>query len=63
MNNDVVQQRELVQSKLGLGITAAQDECAKMLHTQRRVWQHWERGERQMHPAFMELAKIKIAAL
>jgi hypothetical protein len=38
--------RESVQARKGLGITAAQNFCADALHTSRRAWQQWERGER-----------------
>ena len=58
---EVVKLRESIQAREGLGITAAQDLCAGMLHTSRRAWQQWERGERTMHPAFWELARIKSA--
>jgi hypothetical protein len=56
---DVVELREGIQSRLGLGITAAQDHCAGLLYTSRRAWQQWEAGDRKMHPAFWELANIK----
>lgn len=52
--------RERLQRRDGLGITAAQDVCAAMLHTSRRAWQQWEAGDRRMHPAFFELVAIKI---
>jgi DNA (cytosine-5)-methyltransferase 1 len=55
----VIKLRESIQQRDGLGITAAQDLCAEMLHTSRRSWQQWERGERKMHPAFWELAQYK----
>lgn len=58
---EVMALRESVQARDGIGITAAQDACAVMLHTSRRAWQQWERGERNMHPAFWELAQIKAA--
>lgn len=58
--SEVVKLRESMQARSGLGITAAQDLCAAMLHTSRRAWQQWERGERTMHPAFWELARIKM---
>lgn len=51
--------RERVQARRDIGITAAQDKCAELLHTSRRAWQQWEKGERRMHPAFFELAEIK----
>jgi len=58
---EIKTQRESVQAALGLGITAAQDLCAASLHTTRRAYQQWERGERRMHPAFCELLRIKVA--
>lgn len=41
----------------GLTQTAA----AEVIHTQVRVWQQWESGERRMHPAFFELFQLKTA--
>ena len=52
--------REQVMITRGLGITAAQDWCAAALHTQRRVFQQWEAGDRAMHAAFWELLNIKL---
>ena len=52
--------RESVQSRRDIGITAAQHLCADMLHTSQRSWRQWETGDRKMHPAFWELAKIKV---
>lgn len=60
---EILKFRESAQTLLGLGITAAQDHCAEMLHTSRRAWQQWERGERKMHLAFWELVQIKAAML
>jgi len=57
----IVSFRESIQSKNRAVITAAQDECADMLHTSRRAWQQWEKGDRKMHPAFWELINIKCA--
>ena len=63
MNNptpeDIVNLREQLQRASNTGITSAQDTCAELLHTSRRAWQQWERGERKMHPAFWELINIK----
>jgi DNA (cytosine-5)-methyltransferase 1 len=56
---DVLALRESLQAREHLGITAAQDRCAEMLHTSRRAWQQWEHGDRKMHPAFWELIRIK----
>jgi len=59
---EIIEFREAIQAQDGIGITAAQDRCAEMLHTSRRAWQQWERGERKMHPAFWELANHKSPA-
>jgi hypothetical protein len=56
---EIVSLRQCVQEIRGCGITAAQDYCAEQVHTTRRVWQQWESGDRRMHPAFWELARIK----
>ena len=55
--------RESVQNKRSIGITAAQNICADMLHTSQRSWRQWETGDRKMHPAFWELAKTKCEEL
>ena len=52
--------REDVMVKHGLGITAAQDQCAAALHTTRRAFQQWECGDRAMHAAFWDLLNIKL---
>lgn len=57
---DVVLLRSLVERTRDAGITDAQRYCAKQLHTSLRAWQQWERGERRMHPAFYELARIRL---
>lgn len=43
-----------------LGWSAAR--CGALVHTTGRVWYGWESGERRMHPAFWELARIKATA-
>jgi hypothetical protein len=60
---EVLALRCALQERLDIGITAAQDRCAEMLYTSRRAWQQWEHGDRKMHPAFWELAKMKIISL
>lgn len=35
------------------------EQAAALVHTSRRAWLQWESGERRMHPAFWELARIK----
>lgn len=57
---EIIGLREHIQQQERLGITPAQDVCAAILHTSRRAWQQWERSERCMHPAFWELARIKV---
>lgn len=59
--SEIVSLRESLQLSNSIGITAAQDKCADMLHTSRRAWQQWEKGDRKMHPAFWELINIKRA--
>lgn len=41
----------------GHGLT--QTVAASLVHTTCRVWQQWEAGDRRMHPAMWELARIK----
>ena len=39
-----------------------QSEAAKLVHADLRSWQRWEAGDRQMHPAFWELYRLKTGA-
>jgi putative transcriptional regulator len=39
-----------------------QIEAAGLLQVDMRLWQKWELGEREMHPAFWELFCIKTGA-
>ena len=55
MNNP--EPSQVKQARKAAGLT--QQKSADMLHTQIRVWQQWEYGERRMHPAFWELYRIK----
>ena len=55
-------------SPLAVDITAAreaagltQTEAANIIKASQQAWQHWEAGDREMHPAFWDLFKIKIA--
>lgn len=52
--------RERLQSATGCGITAAQEMCAREIYSTGRAWRMWEKGDRHMHPAFWELAQIKV---
>ena len=37
----------------------SQTQAAALVHAGLRSWQHWEAGDRVMHPAFWELFQIK----
>ena len=36
-----------------------QTQAATLIYSELRTWQHWEKGDRRMHPAFWELFNIK----
>jgi DNA (cytosine-5)-methyltransferase 1 len=38
-----------------------QTQAADMIYSKLRSWQHWEDGDRKMHPGLFELFTIKIA--
>jgi len=59
----IVRLRLAVQEFAGVRITEGQALCADMVHTSTRAWQQWEHGDRRMHPAFWELAQIRVAML
>jgi DNA (cytosine-5)-methyltransferase 1 len=48
---------QLKQSRREAGLT--QSESANLIYSELRTWQHWEKGDRKMHPAFFELFLIK----
>lgn len=52
--------RAKVQERDQVGASEAQNRCALLVHTNPRSWRKWEQGERKMHPAFWELARIKM---
>lgn len=37
-----------------------QTQAADLTHVTTRGWQHWEAGDREMHPAIWELFLIKV---
>ena len=37
--------------------------AAELVHTSQRSWLQWEAGDRKMHPAFWELAQLKLLFL
>lgn len=48
---------EIVAAREAAGLT--QREAGELVHSDIRSWQRWEAGERQMHPAFWELFRLK----
>lgn len=50
---------EIRQARERAGLT--QTHAAALIHTTDRVWRQWEAGDRQMHPAFWELFRLKVA--
>jgi len=50
---------EVAKTRERAGLT--QTEAAELVHANLRSWQKWELGERQMHPAFWELFRLKLA--
>lgn len=47
----------LKQNRLFYGLTQAQ--AAELIHVTTSTWSQYERGLRNMHPAFLELFRIK----
>lgn len=43
------------------GLTPAQ--AGELVHVTGNAWERWEAGERPMHPAFFELARLKMTRL
>lgn len=39
----------------------SQTQAAALIYSELRTWQHWENGDRKMHPALFELFNIKTA--
>ena len=35
-------------------------EAGELVHVTAKAWERWEAGERPMHPAFFELARLKV---
>ena len=48
---------EIRQARENAGLT--QTQAAQIVHSTPRAWQHWEAGNRAMHPAFFELFLLK----
>ncbi len=45
------------QFRRSLELSASQ--AARLVHVSPRSWLQWESGDRRMHPAFWELARLK----
>lgn len=50
---------KIKKSRMDAGLT--QTQAADLIYSELRTWQHWEKGDRSMHPAFYELFTIKSA--
>jgi DNA-binding transcriptional regulator YiaG len=50
--------KEIVEAREAAGLT--QTEAGELIYSSLRTWQHWEMGDRRMHPAFWELFQIKL---
>lgn len=48
---------QVKKARIDSGLT--QSQAASLIYSELRTWQHWEKGDRAMHPAFFELFYIK----
>ena len=48
---------EVAGVRINAGLT--QQQAAEVVHSALRSWQHWENGDRRMHPAIFELFLLK----
>lgn len=55
MTSPTPEQIKEARQKAGL----TQTQAGALVHTTCRVWQQWEAGDRNMHPAFWELFTTK----
>lgn len=49
--------KEVAEAREKAGLT--QTDAARVIYCTLRAWQDWEGGQRRMHPAFIELFRIK----
>jgi predicted transcriptional regulator len=49
--------RQVQEYRARAGLSAAL--CASLIYVSRRMWHKYESGEAKMHPAFIELFKLK----
>lgn len=57
MSADSPTPEQIKESRMDAGLT--QTQAADLIYSKIRSWQHWENGDRKMHPAFWELFLIK----
>ena len=57
MNNPTPEQIKQARKEAGL----TQSQAASLIYSELRTWQHWEKGDRDMHQALFELFTIKAA--
>jgi DNA-binding transcriptional regulator YiaG len=50
--------KDIAKAREAAGLT--QLDAANLVHCGLRSWQHWEDGDRRMHPAIWELFKLKV---
>lgn len=63
-HTEIVNLRRQVQQQFKLRSDRAGKElCGQLVHVAMQVWDAWERGKTTMHPAFWELANIKLTQL
>ena len=48
---------EIIVARESAGLS--QEKAAKLIYSALRTWQHWEAGDRRMHPGLWELFNIK----
>lgn len=63
LGEELVAQREFLESELNIGTVEAQSMCASLVYVSLRGYQAWERNERKIQPAFFELLSLKLSKL
>ncbi len=49
---------QIKKARMDAGLT--QSQAADLIYSELRTWQHWEKGDRDMHPGLFELFVIKV---
>jgi putative transcriptional regulator len=52
---------QIKQARKDAGLT--QSQAASLIYSKLRTWQHWETGDRPMHPGLFELFTLKIGEM